>query len=106
MSSTMRCGSNDRTAASASRPEPGGLDREALEAQRHRDDVDDVRLVVDDEDAVLVGGRGGVHGDIVGTNPGKLLRVAACEARAQPGAVNVGRIAPRAIAFAERLKPT
>ena len=51
------------------------LDLEALEAQRHRDDVDDVRLVVDDEDAVLlgVGGRG-VHADIVGMKPGKLLR--------------------------------
>jgi hypothetical protein len=32
----------------------GGLDREALEAQAHRDDVDDVRLVVDDEHAVGV----------------------------------------------------
>ena len=30
----------------------GGLDLEALEAQRHREHVEDVRLVVDDEDAV------------------------------------------------------
>ena len=31
---------------------PGGFDGEALEAERHRDDVDDVGLVVDDEHAV------------------------------------------------------
>ena len=40
------------TAASASRAGAGGLDVEALEAQGHGDDVDDVGLVVDDEDAV------------------------------------------------------
>ena len=33
----------------------GGLDREALEAQGHGDDVDDVRLVVDDEHTVGFG---------------------------------------------------
>jgi hypothetical protein len=35
-----------------------GRDLEALEAQRHGDDVDDVRLVVDDEDAGLRWGHG------------------------------------------------
>jgi hypothetical protein len=40
-------------------------------------DVDDVRLVVDDEHAVLLGaGGGGVHTDIVGVKAGKLLRAA------------------------------
>ena len=39
--------------------------------------------------------------DIVGTNAWELAESALSRA-----AVNVGRIAPRAIAFAERLKPT
>ena len=34
------------------RARAGGLHGEALEAQGHRDDIDDVRLVVDDEHAV------------------------------------------------------
>ena len=77
----MRCGSNvahgrERVAAGA-----GDLDLEALEAQRHRDDVGDVRLVVDDEDAVLLGAGGrGVHADIVGMNAGRLLRGAGAAA--------------------------
>ena len=41
-------------------PVDGRRDREALEAQRHRDDVDDVRLVVDDEHAAGFEGLG--HG--------------------------------------------
>jgi hypothetical protein len=36
----------------------GRLDLEAVEAQRHRDDVEDVRLIVDDEHAVAVRARG------------------------------------------------
>ena len=38
----------------------GRLDLEALEAQRHRHDLDDVRLVVDDEYAAARGGVGRV----------------------------------------------
>ena len=48
MSSTIRCGLKLVTAASASRRWRRAR-REALEAQRHRDHLDDVRLVVDDQ---------------------------------------------------------
>ena len=52
-SSTISCGRScgdrrDRLGAGG-----GRRDGEAVEAQRHRDDVDDVGLVVDDEDAEL-----------------------------------------------------
>ena len=53
---------------------PGRLDLEALEAQGHAHDVDDVGLVVDDEDAVL---RVGVLVHCprsIGRLPGSLLR--------------------------------
>src|SRR3954468_3009213 len=51
----------------------GGLDAEALEPQGHRDDVDDVGLVVDDEDAVGLGGLAHCPRSI-GAVPGDLLR--------------------------------
>ena len=54
-SSTIRCGRKSVDRAQRVRARAGDLDREALEAQRHRDDVGDVGLVVDDEDAVGFG---------------------------------------------------
>ena len=64
-------------------PVRGRLDREALEAQRHRDHLDDVRLVVDDEDPAPVGavrrGRGRVtlgHGAPPGSRDLHVGRVA------------------------------
>ena len=53
-SSTISCGLKRVTCGDRLGAGPGRLDGEALEAQGHRDDVDDVRLVVDDEHAVGV----------------------------------------------------
>ena len=60
-SSTIRSGLKARHRGERLGAGAGGLDREALEAQGHRDDVDDVRLVVDDEHAV---GGGGFEGAV------------------------------------------
>src|SRR5206468_8633806 len=53
----------------------GRRDVEALVAQRHRDDVHDVGLVVDDEDAKAF-----VHGVHLATEPWKFLRVSSTSA--------------------------
>ena len=53
---------------------PGRLDGEALEAQGHGDDVDDVGLVVDDEDAVRLCGGLAHCPRSIDRLPGSLLR--------------------------------
>jgi hypothetical protein len=54
----------------------GGVDLEALVAQRHRDDVDDVRLVVDDEDPRRTAVAARLHARIMAEKPGRLLGAA------------------------------
>jgi hypothetical protein len=54
------------------RPGTGRLHREALELQGHGDDIDDVRLVVDDEDTMSVGGH--AHAESIGAEAGSHLR--------------------------------
>ena len=68
-SSTIRCGLNDADGGDRVGAVAGRLDLEVLEAERHRDDVDDVRLVVDDEDSV-----GLAHARSIDTDPQSFLR--------------------------------
>ncbi len=67
---------DDRGLASGDRGDRVGavcrrLDLEALEAERHRDHVDDVRLIVDNEHAELLGF---LHGRIIAPKPVCFLR--------------------------------
>ena len=96
-SSTSSCGGRAATAAIASLPVAADS-TEALEAQCHRDHVDDVGLVVDDEDAHLLV-LSGVNGGIVAPAPVSLLR-------ALGGLQAAGRSAIRSICAGGRTRST